>query len=158
MKMLKSSSPSTDPWVTPLITDHHLDIEPLIATFWVWSHSQFLVHQVVYAPNPYLSNEKDVMGDYVKGLTEVYILLLSMDSYSQMNFLCAGWSQYCLNICAWVILSQACAWIKRNFPNPVILQHRNTKIWSLPFRTIIFSMLSLDTGEETSLSCSGLLG
>lgn len=76
--------------MTPLITDHHLDIEPLIATFWVWSHSQFLVHQVVYAPSPYLSNEKDVMGDYVKGLTEVYILLLFMDSYSQMNFLCAG--------------------------------------------------------------------
>jgi len=34
--MLKSTGPSTDPWGTPLVTDLHLDIEPLNTALRVW--------------------------------------------------------------------------------------------------------------------------
>ena len=34
LKILKSISPSTDPWGTPLITDLHRDIEPLTTILW----------------------------------------------------------------------------------------------------------------------------
>lgn len=56
MKILNSTSPSTDPWGTPLITDLHLDLEPLTTTPWIWSHSLFLVYWTVHPWNPYLSN------------------------------------------------------------------------------------------------------
>ena len=44
LKILKSTGPSTDPWRTPLITDLHPAIEPLITTLWTQSCSQFFVH------------------------------------------------------------------------------------------------------------------
>ena len=56
MKVLKSSSPKTDPWGTPLLTGLHPDTEPLITTLWLHPASQFLIHQTVHPSNPYLSN------------------------------------------------------------------------------------------------------
>jgi len=55
MKMLKSTSPSNDPWGVPLITYLHLNIEALTTTIWVWSRNQFLIHQTVHPSDPYVS-------------------------------------------------------------------------------------------------------
>ena len=55
-KMLSSTCPNTNPSGTPLITGVHLDIEQLTASLWAWPFNQFLVHQVVHASNPHLSN------------------------------------------------------------------------------------------------------
>lgn len=65
MKMLKSTSPSTDPWGTPLLTDLHPDTEALVTILWV--QSQFLIHWT--APPiqsiPFHFGEKNAMGDSV---------------------------------------------------------------------------------------------
>ncbi|KAK4808270.1 hypothetical protein QYF61_020751 [Mycteria americana] len=60
---------------TPLIPDLHPDIEPLTTTLWSpRPSSQFLRHRIVHPSNPSLQcREKDVVGDHVKGLTEVQI-------------------------------------------------------------------------------------
>ena len=56
MKMLKSTSPKTDPWGTPLVTGLYLNIEPLITTLCLLLSNQFLIHWTVHPSNPYLSN------------------------------------------------------------------------------------------------------
>ena len=66
--MLKSTSPKTVPWGTPLVTGFHLNVEPLITTL-----SAF--QPIPYPPGSssvkYTSlqfGDKDVVGDLVKGL------------------------------------------------------------------------------------------
>ena len=54
MKILKSISPSTDPWETQLVTDVHPDTEPLNTMLWTRSCSQFFIHWTVHLLNPYL--------------------------------------------------------------------------------------------------------
>ena len=55
MKVLNSTRPNTNPWGTPLVTDLHLDIEPLTTTLWLQPSSQFLMHRIVLSPTPCLS-------------------------------------------------------------------------------------------------------
>ena len=43
-KTLKRIGPSTDPWGTPLVTDLHPDMEPLISTLWIQSCRQCFIH------------------------------------------------------------------------------------------------------------------
>jgi len=56
MKMLKSTSPKTDPWGTPLMTSLHLDTQPLTATLWLQPSNQFFIHPIAQPSYPYLSN------------------------------------------------------------------------------------------------------
>jgi len=56
IKMLKSIRFKTDPWGTLLITDLHLNTEPLSTTLWLWLANKFLFHQIVHPSIPYLSN------------------------------------------------------------------------------------------------------
>jgi len=46
--MLNSAGPSANLWGTPLVSELHLDIEPLTAALWVRQSSQFLIHRVVH--------------------------------------------------------------------------------------------------------------
>lgn len=55
-KMLNSTSPSIGSWGTLLVTDLHLDIEPLTVTLWAWPFRQFLTHGVVHTSDLCLSN------------------------------------------------------------------------------------------------------
>lgn len=69
---IKSTGPSTDPLEMPLITDFHLDIEPLTTALWVQSNP------VLCPPTKSLFFQfgaKDVIEDCVKGLTEILIAL-----------------------------------------------------------------------------------
>jgi len=52
VKILKSTSPSTDPCGAPLVADLHPDMKALTTTLWGESHNQILIHPT----NPYLSN------------------------------------------------------------------------------------------------------
>jgi len=63
MKILNSTGPSTDPWETSLVTDLHPDMEPLTTT--LGTISKPVPHYI------FQFGEKDVVGDHVKGLTEV---------------------------------------------------------------------------------------
>ncbi|KAF1478525.1 Cilia- and flagella-associated protein 99, partial [Pygoscelis antarcticus] len=45
MKILNSTGPNTDPCRTPLVTNLHLDIEPLTTTLWMRPSNQFLTHR-----------------------------------------------------------------------------------------------------------------
>jgi len=44
IKMLESTGSKTDPWGTPLVSDLHLDIEPLTTTLWLQPSNLFLIH------------------------------------------------------------------------------------------------------------------
>lgn len=86
MMLLKSTSLRTDPCRAPLFTDLCPDIELLTTDLLVQSCNLFFVHQTVNLPSPCLSNleklrEKDVIGDSIKGLTEVHIDYISDFSY-----------------------------------------------------------------------------
>ena len=84
MKILKRTSPSTDPWRTTLITDLHSITEPLTTTLWVQSHNQLLICQTVHSSNPYLSNlERRIWW----GLCQR--LYWSQDRWHQWIFLCS---------------------------------------------------------------------
>ena len=54
-KMLNNMSPNKDPSGHHSLGGLHPDIEPLTATLWMPSSSQFLIHQVVHLSNPCLS-------------------------------------------------------------------------------------------------------
>ena len=43
IKVLKSTTPKTDPQGTPLITSLHLDVEPLTTTLWLQPSKQFFI-------------------------------------------------------------------------------------------------------------------
>lgn len=45
-------STKTDHWRMSLLTDLHLDTEPVAETLWVLASSQFHIHWVVYTSNP----------------------------------------------------------------------------------------------------------
>ena len=64
MKIFKSTGPSMDPWGTLLITDLHLDTEPLTTTLWMRPSNQFLIHWTVQPSNPYFPNlERRILWD-----------------------------------------------------------------------------------------------
>jgi len=44
--------PSTDPWGTPLVTGHQMDLTPLTTTCWARPSSQFLTQRRVYLSRP----------------------------------------------------------------------------------------------------------
>ncbi|KAK4831590.1 hypothetical protein QYF61_018350 [Mycteria americana] len=75
MKMLNRMRPNIDPWATPLVTGLQLDFMPLTTTLWAWPFSQFSVHLTIASSSPYFHwlLYKDLMGDSVKGLTEVRV-------------------------------------------------------------------------------------
>lgn len=54
-KILNSIACSMDLWGIPPIAGCHLDTELLTITLWMWSSSQFLIHQPVYPSSPYPS-------------------------------------------------------------------------------------------------------
>jgi len=60
------------PWGTLLITGLQLDFVPLITSLWAWPFRQFSIHLPI---QPILQQLlcKDLMGDNVESLTEVYI-------------------------------------------------------------------------------------
>ena len=74
MKVLNSTGPNTNPWGTPLVTDFHLDIE-LDAIHYPLDETIQLIPHPPNSPSiksiPLQFREKDVVGDHVKGLTEV---------------------------------------------------------------------------------------
>jgi len=61
IKILKRTGPSTNPWGTPLVTGHQLDLTPFITTLWVWPFSQFFTQQRVY-----LSELPASLGEYCR--------------------------------------------------------------------------------------------
>ena len=79
----KSTSPSPDSWGTLLITDLHLNTEPLTTTVWVLSHNQFLFHRTVCPSNPYLpSLERILWGTMSKALLKSDYVWLSPNRLS----------------------------------------------------------------------------
>ncbi|KAJ7399991.1 hypothetical protein BTVI_109665 [Pitangus sulphuratus] len=52
-KMLNRTGPSTDPWGTPLVTDHQLDAAPFTSTLWARPSSQFLTQHRVPLSKPW---------------------------------------------------------------------------------------------------------
>ena len=113
VKILKSVCPSTDPWGIPLVTDLHLDIEPLTTTLWVRSHNLFLIYQTVHRhthtkKNPYLSNlERWILGRTMskaslksRQMLTVALTLSLMGHYRRSlcwsGKACPWWSRACL--------------------------------------------------------------
>ena len=74
IKMLKSTSPKTDPWGAPLVTGLYPDIEPLINP--LAASSQPILNSL-NSPSvksiPLQFREKDVVRDHVKGFAEVQV-------------------------------------------------------------------------------------
>jgi len=72
LSLLSSTSPSSDPWGTPLIIDLYLDTEPSTTPLWVQSHYQFLIHRIVHLSNPYCFSMKRriLCGSVKKGLLQ----------------------------------------------------------------------------------------
>lgn len=56
----------------PLVIDVHLNIQPLTTTLCMQPSNQFLIHQRVH-PLSLRFRVKGVVGDHVRGLTEVQI-------------------------------------------------------------------------------------
>jgi len=73
MKILNNIVPSTDPRGTPLVTGFHLDNELLTVTLCTQPSSQFLTHLTAHQTIPLQFRSKNVVGDHIKGLTEVQV-------------------------------------------------------------------------------------
>ncbi|KAK4820500.1 hypothetical protein QYF61_000079, partial [Mycteria americana] len=82
-EILNSTGPNTHPGGTPLVTDLHLDIEPLTTMLWMRPSNQFLIHRTVHPSNPYLSNlERRMLWGTIMLLTDPEVessLLISSD-------------------------------------------------------------------------------
>jgi len=56
IKILNRTGPSTNPWGTPLVTGHHLDVTPFTTDLWAWPSSQFFTQQRVYLSKPWAAS------------------------------------------------------------------------------------------------------
>jgi len=52
IKILNETGPSTDPWGTPLVTGHQLDLTAFVTILWAQPSSQFFTQQITYLSKP----------------------------------------------------------------------------------------------------------
>ncbi|KAK4831485.1 hypothetical protein QYF61_017986 [Mycteria americana] len=50
--LLNRTGSNTEPWGTPLVTGHQLDLAPFTTTLWAWPSSQFFTQQRVHPSKP----------------------------------------------------------------------------------------------------------
>jgi len=48
VKILNRAGPNTDPWGTPLVTEHQMVLNPFTTTLWAQPSSQFFTQRRVY--------------------------------------------------------------------------------------------------------------
>lgn len=81
MKILKSTTPKTNLWGTPLMSSLHLAIQPLTTTPWLWPSNQ--LYWIVQLSNPYFSfRDQDMAWNHAKGLECVLALWSTAFHYS----------------------------------------------------------------------------
>ncbi|KAK4811173.1 hypothetical protein QYF61_019804 [Mycteria americana] len=91
----------SDPVLTPGVHRLHLDFVPLITTLWTWPFSQFFnpSHRLLIQPIHQQLLYEDLIGDSVKGLTEVqvYNILCSPLIYQASHFIIEVYQGWRLN-------------------------------------------------------------
>jgi len=71
IKILKRTGPSTDPWGTPLMISHQLDLTLFTTTLWAQLTSHFQAKSAPVQATGCQLLQENTVGGTVKGLAEV---------------------------------------------------------------------------------------